>query len=132
MKVFGLLLLTACGSTDAIETVGYVPVSAVIIRAEGALGGKACGTGTDAVFKYRVTAEVPAAIQGKTEDYDCFVDAYLIPPETTAAEQAVEVTVRGFSKAQWEVGATSPQMVRTCKGIKKPGVQTVLTCTASQ
>jgi hypothetical protein len=139
MKSLCVLLLAACGSTaDGIDTVGYVPVSAVIIRSEAALGGRVCGDGSDAVIKYRVTVEEPAALKGQSANYDCFADAYVTPPETTELEQPVKVTVRGFSKAQVEAGALSegsavaPQMIRSCEGIKKTNVQTVLTCTAQK
>lgn len=122
-----VLTLSGCAADEAVEVTGYVPVSAVILRAEGALSGKTCGTGTEEVFKYRITVNEPSSMQGKTALYDCFVDAYLTPP-ATLEDVTVSVSVRGFSKAQQEAGETAAQTDRICEGIKRSGIQTVLSC----
>jgi hypothetical protein len=116
--------LIACNDQVLTETLGYVPPSSVIIRAESL--AVACGEGETQASKYRVTLRSPQPA-GPSPLYECFADAYLIPDDGD-----VEATVEIFSRSQVESNSfAKPLAVRLCKGEKQSGIQSVLACAAA-
>lgn len=106
----------ACTDTTATESVGYAPVTGIVVRSESAVGDLGCGPGASQVFKYAavlrgptdlgVGADAGADAGLPTPDrliaigiYDCFSDGLF---NELATDASYGVDLYGFSKPSWD------------------------------
>ncbi len=117
-RLISLVLLAAvavaCTDTTATESVGYAPVTGIVVRSESAVGALGCGTAPGQVFKYVAVLRGPtdfafdagADASVATPDrlvgvgiYDCFSDGLFTD---LSVDASYGVDLFGFSKATWD------------------------------
>lgn len=105
----------ACTDTTATESVGYSPVTGIVVRSESAVGDLGCGTAAGQVFKYvavlrgptdlGIDAGADAALVATPNRviaigiYDCFSDGLF---NELAVDASYGVDLFGFGKATWD------------------------------
>ncbi len=104
----------SCTDTTATESVGYAPVTGILVRSESAVGNLGCGPGTGQVFKYVAVLRGPtdlgidagADAGMATPDqvlgigiYDCFSDGLF---NELAVDALYAVELFGFGQAAWD------------------------------
>ena len=117
-RLISLVLLVAaavaCTDTTATESVGYAPVTGIVVRSESAVGDLGCGTADGQVFKYVAVLRGPTDLGFDagadaglaTPDlllgigvYDCFSDGLF---NTLAVDAGYGIELFGFSQATWD------------------------------
>lgn len=104
----------ACTDTTATESVGYAPVTGIVVRSESAVGDLGCGPGAGQVFKYVAVLRGPTDLGFDagadaglaTPDqllgigvYDCFSDGLF---NELAVDASYGIDLFGFGKATWD------------------------------
>lgn len=74
------LSLGACGTTTDSSSTTYAAITAIVVRAEAARSGSACGEGTSQVFKYAAVLRNASGQVVSAGVYDCFADAAFRDP----------------------------------------------------
>jgi hypothetical protein len=104
----------ACADTTATESVGYSPVTGIVVRSESAVGDLGCGPSAGQVFKYVAVLRGPSDL-----GYDAGADAGLATPDQVlgigvydcfsdglfnelAVDASYGIELFGFSKAVWD------------------------------
>ncbi len=92
--------LAACDSTTVAATIS--PVTGIIIRSEGLVIGKGCGTGATQIFKYAAIVINSDGVPVAGATYDCFADGTFVNlAATDGGSFSFQVKIAAFNAAAY-------------------------------
>jgi hypothetical protein len=133
--------LMGCATTA--PTVGYTPITGIVIPAAEIVAGHGCGTGKDQVFKFAAVVGTPPGIMPAfvtSGVFDCFADGVFSNlPAPDGGSVMFNVSVFAYNQASFPTALACPPNTVPCPGDDAGAVQPwqssanwTTTCTVTQ